>query len=74
MFFGRLWLAQAFSEELNQSAFGKKFGLRPCIYFFHYAFERAAAVPDLLKLNYKCSSHEDFRIRASCGSCMWKFR
>ena len=62
VFFALLCVVEAISEEFNQFVFRKEFGLYPGIYFFHYAFE-LAAFRDLPKLNYKCSSHDESRIR-----------
>jgi hypothetical protein len=66
VFFALLCVAEVPPEEFNQFVFRKEFGLHPGVYFFHYAFELAAAVGDLPKLNYKGSSRDEFRIRAPC--------
>jgi hypothetical protein len=53
----------AFPEEFNQFVFANEFSLLPRIYFFHHAFQFATSC-DLPKLNYKSSSHAEFRIQS----------
>ena len=65
-------VGEAFPEEFNQFVFRKKFGLLPSIHFFRHAFQLAALV-DLPKLNYKCSSHDEFRLRLRAPHARGKF-
>lgn len=60
-----LHLGEAFAEEFNQLVFRKEFRLLPGIYFLHQALQ-LPVLSDLPNLNYKCSSHDEFRIRVSC--------
>ena len=63
---------EALTEEFNQFVFSKEFKLYPSIYFLHHAFQ-LAAVRDLPKLNYKCSSHDEIRIPSSCSYARGNF-
>jgi hypothetical protein len=56
---------EACPEKFDQFVFGEEFGLLPGVYLFHDAFQLVAAC-DLPKLNYKGSSHDQFRISGSC--------
>lgn len=62
----------AIPQESDQFVFGKEFGLLPGIYFLHQAFQLAAG-RGLPKLDYKCSSHDEFRIGASGSSACGYF-
>jgi hypothetical protein len=59
-----LCLGEASPEEFNQFIFREEFGLCPSINFLHDPLQ-LAAVRDLPKLNYKCSSHDEIRIPSS---------
>lgn len=63
--FAPLCLGEAFPQEFNQIVFGNEFGLPARIYFLDHAFQ-LTTLCDLTKLDYKCSSHDEFRIRAAC--------
>ena len=57
-----LCLGEALPEEFDQFVFRKEFGLLASIYFLHDTFQ-PGVVRGLSQLDYKCSSHDEFRIR-----------
>jgi hypothetical protein len=57
-----LCLGEALPEEFHELVFRKKFGLLASIYFLHDTFQ-PAVVRGPPQLDYKCSSHDEFRIR-----------
>jgi len=65
-------VGEAFPQEFNQFVFRKESGLLPGIDFFHHAF-KLAVLGDIPKLNYKCSSHGDLRLRLVAPPARGKF-
>jgi hypothetical protein len=65
-------VGEAFPQEFNQFVFRMEFGLLSRIHFFHHAFQ-LAALGDTPKLNYECSSHDEFRLRLLSPHARGKF-
>jgi hypothetical protein len=60
-----LCIGEALPEEFDQFVFRKEFCLLPSVYFLHNALQ-VVVLRELSKLNYKRSSHDEFRIRVAC--------
>jgi hypothetical protein len=64
VFLALLSVSEMLPQEFNQFLFTEEPGLCPRIHFLHDALQ-LAALPDLPKLNYKRSSHDEIRVLSS---------
>jgi hypothetical protein len=65
-------VGEAFPQEFKQFVFRNEFCLLSSIHFFHHAFQ-LAPLGDIPKLNYKCSSHDEFRLKLLAPHARRKF-